>query len=183
MGVPDKVINIFYKSATGSKRVRILLTPVGPILILTIITLLVFLSLWVDKLFGFPKFLYSPFNLIISLPIMAIGLFPMLWSNWHFLKVKGTPVPFNPPPKLVTTGPYTYVRNPMITGFFILLAGIGLFLNSVSFLFILLPLLIFFAIWEIRAIEEPELEKRLGEGYIEYKKNTPMFIPRWKGTE
>lgn len=92
-------------------------------------------------------------------------------------------MPFNPPPKLVTTGPYTYVRNPMITGFFILLAGIGLFLNSVSFLFILLPLLIFFAIWEIRVIEEPELEKRLGERYIEYKKNTPMFIPRWKGTE
>ena len=28
------------------------------------------------------------------------------WSVFHFLKVKGTPVPLNPPPKLVDTGPY-----------------------------------------------------------------------------
>jgi protein-S-isoprenylcysteine O-methyltransferase Ste14 len=30
---------------------------------------------------------------------------------------------------------------------------------------------------EIKAIEEPELEKRLGKEYLEYKKRTPMFIP------
>lgn len=180
MGLPDKVINIFYKSATGSRKIQILLTPVGPIFLLTIIVLFIFLSLGIDHRFGFPKLLCSPSNLIISLPFMVIGFFLILWSNWHFLKVKGTPVPFNPPPQLVTTGPYAYVRNPMITGAFILLVGFGLFLNSLSFLFIFCPFLILFGIWELKAIEEPELEKRLGEKYIEYKKKVPMFIPQLK---
>ena len=30
---------------------------------------------------------------------------------------------------------------------------------------------------ELKIIEEPELEKRLGKEYLEYKKRTPMFIP------
>lgn len=32
-------------------------------------------------------------------------------------------------------------------------------------------------VWELKNIEEPELIKRLGEDYIEYRKQTPMFIP------
>jgi protein-S-isoprenylcysteine O-methyltransferase Ste14 len=29
----------------------------------------------------------------------------------------------------------------------------------------------------LKAIEEPELLKRLGEDYIEYRERTPMFFP------
>ncbi len=29
-------------------------------------------------------------------------------------------------------------------------------------------------------IEEPELEKRFGKEYLEYKKRVPMFIPKIK---
>jgi len=32
-------------------------------------------------------------------------------------------------------------------------------------------------VWELKAIEEPELIKRLGDEYIEYRRQTPMFIP------
>lgn len=31
---------------------------------------------------------------------------------------------------------------------------------------------------ELKKIEEPELAKRLGKEYLEYKKVTPMFIPK-----
>lgn len=102
----------------------------------------------------------------------------MLWSVLHFVKVKGTPVPFNPPPKLVTTGPYTYVRNPMLTGLFILLFGLGVLFRSISLVSIFTPLFILLNLLELKAIEEPELEKRLGKEYLEYKKRVPMFIPR-----
>ena len=95
----------------------------------------------------------------------------------NFLRVKGTPVPFNPPPKLVTAGPYAFVRNPMLTGVFILLFGFGLFFGSVSVIFIFTPLFIIINVWELKAIEEPELVKRLGKEYVEYKKRTPMFFP------
>ncbi len=38
-------------------------------------------------------------------------------------------------------------------------------------------LFIFVNVWELKAIEEPELLKRLGEDYSEYRKRTPMFFP------
>ncbi len=34
--------------------------------------------------------------------------------------------------------------------------------------------------WELKKVEEPELEKRLGKDYREYKKQVPMFFPRLK---
>ena len=101
------------------------------------------------------------------------------WSVQNFLKVKGTPVPFNPPPQLVTSGPYAYTRNPMLTGVFALLFGFGIFFGSVSLLFVFTPLFILLNFWELKAIEEPELVKRLGQEYIEYREMTPMFVPRF----
>jgi protein-S-isoprenylcysteine O-methyltransferase Ste14 len=137
--------------------------------------------LQVDKVLGFPK-LFSPFlSLIISVLLLAAGFLLWLWSFVHFIRVKGTPVPFNPPPKLVATGPYAHVRNPMLIGVFVTLFGLGFLLRSISVAFILTPLFVLLNAWELKAIEEPELEKRLGEEYIEYKKKVPMFIPRWKG--
>jgi len=102
----------------------------------------------------------------------------MLWSILHFIKVKGTPVPFNPPPKLVTTGPYAYIRNPMLSGVFILLFGFGILFNSISLFFIFAPIFILLNFLELKVIEEPELEKRLGKNYLKYKKRVPMFIPK-----
>jgi protein-S-isoprenylcysteine O-methyltransferase Ste14 len=93
---------------------------------------------------------------------------------------KGTPVPFNPPPRLVTSGPFAFVRNPMITGVFILLFGLGFLLRSVSLVCLFIPLFILFNFWELKAIEEPELVKRLGSEYVEYRKRTPMFFPALK---
>ncbi|MBA7578067.1 isoprenylcysteine carboxylmethyltransferase family protein [Candidatus Atribacteria bacterium 1244-E10-H5-B2] len=104
----------------------------------------------------------------------------MLWSILHFIKVKGTPVPFNPPPKLVTTGPYSYIRNPMLSGVFILMFGFGILFRLISLVFIFTPLFILFNFLELKSIEEPELEKRLGKDCLEYKKSVPMFFPRFK---
>lgn len=177
MSLRNKLINIFYKAATSSRKVRTLLTPVGLVFFFTFIGLFIVASLWMDRFLGFPKLLTTSGSIIVSLPILAIGLFLVLWSILHFVKVKGTPVPFNPPPKLVTTGPYAHVRNPMLTGVFIFLFGLGILFNSVSLVFIFTPIFILLNALDLKAIEEPELGKRLGEEYTEYKKKVPMFIP------
>ena len=65
----------------------------------------------------------------------------------------------------------------MVTGVFILLFGLGILFDSVSLAFIVTPIFILLNVLELRAIEEPELEKRLGKEYIEYRKMVPMFIP------
>ena len=98
-------------------------------------------------------------------------------SAVHFLKVRGTPVPFNPPPKLVSTGPYRYARNPMLTGVFLLLFGVGFWLGSASLVLVFTPLYVVMNVWELKHIEEPELVRRLGDEYVEYKRRTPMFVP------
>jgi protein-S-isoprenylcysteine O-methyltransferase Ste14 len=176
----ERLIGIFYKAATGSRKTRNLLTPAGIVFFFGLIALFIFVALQVDKFLDFPKLLPTSLNIIVSVPILAIGLFVMIWSILHFIKVKGTPVPFNPPPKLVTNGPYAHVRNPMLTGVFVLLFGLGVLFRSISLVSIFTPLFILLNVWELKAIEERELERRLGKDYVEYKKRVPMFIPRLK---
>jgi protein-S-isoprenylcysteine O-methyltransferase Ste14 len=171
---------MFYRAATGSRKTRNLLTPAGIVFFFGLIALFIFVALQVDKFLDFPKLLPTSLNIIVSVPILAIGLFVMIWSILHFIKVKGTPVPFNPPPKLVTNGSYAHVRNPMLTGVFVLLFGLGVLFRSISLVSIFTPLFILLNVWELKAIEERELERRLGKDYVEYKKRVPMFIPRLK---
>ncbi|MFC1885351.1 methyltransferase family protein [Thermodesulfobacteriota bacterium] len=163
-------------AATGSRRIRLFLTPIVGLSYFLFASFFVILSFFCDKFFGFPDILPTPFNIIFSVPLMLIGLFLMFWSVFHFIKVKGTPVPFNPPPKLVDSGPYAYIRNPMLSGIFLFLFGIGLVYGSISLVFIFTPLFILINVIELKTIEEPELEKRLGQEYLEYRKKTPMFF-------
>ena len=180
MSLPEKLINALYKATTSSRRIRTLLTPIGLVFFFTLVMLFIVASFWLDKLAGFSKILPASWNIIVSAPLLAIGLFLILWSNFHFIKAKGTPVPLNPPLKLVTTGPYARLRNPMLTGVFILLFGLGILFNSASLVFIFTPLFILLNVLELKAIEEPELEKRLSKEYLEYKRKVPMFIPQLK---
>jgi protein-S-isoprenylcysteine O-methyltransferase Ste14 len=176
----ERLIGIFYRTATGSRKMQNLLTPAGVAFFFGFIALFIFVALQVDKFLDFPGLVHTSLNIIVSVPILAIGLFLMIWSVLHFIRVEGTPVPFNPPPKLVTTGPYAHVRNPMVIGVFVLLFGLGVLLRSISLVSIFTPLFILLNVWELKAVEERELERRLGKDYIEYKKKLPMFIPQLK---
>lgn len=177
MPLKAKWVDILYNVATGSKHVRNFFTPIGVIFYGSLIFVFVAMALRVDKLTDLTKIFPNPYNIFISLPFFFLALFLIGWSVHNFLKVKGTPVPFNPPPQLVTAGPYAYTRNPMLTGVFSLLFGFGAFFGSVSLLIVFTPLFIFINYWELKSIEEPKLEKRLGSEYIEYRKKTPMFFP------
>jgi protein-S-isoprenylcysteine O-methyltransferase Ste14 len=175
MNLRKKWISIIYTVATGSRKIRMILTPIVALSYALFATLFVIASLFVDKLFNFTRFLKPPTNLYFSVPLISVGLFLVGWSQFNFFKVKGTPVPFNPPPKLVTAGPYKYVRNPMLSGIFMLLFGLGFAFRSLSLLLIFTPLFILINVMEIKAIEEPELEMRLGKNYLKYKKRHLCF--------
>lgn len=178
MKIQQKIVSLYYKAATGSKKLRLTLTPVGLTIFSIVVIGYVILALQFDRLFNFPKFLSESLSFYISVPVMIAGMFFIIWSNTIFLSVKGTPVPLNPPPVLVTKGPYAYTRNPMLTGLFFFMFGLGIYLQSISLFFIFSPLFVLLNYWEIKHIEEPELEKRLGNDYAEYKKRVPMFIPK-----
>ena len=157
-----------------------LLTFLGTVFFFGYLSLYIISSFVADKFLRFPKILPTPLNIIVSVPFLAIGLFINLWAILEFAKVKGTPVRFNPPPKLVTTGPYTYVRNPQSITWFIIFIGLGILFQSISLVFIFTPLLILVDVLIIGKMEEQKLEKRFGEKFIEYKKRVPKYIPRLK---
>lgn len=174
----ELLVNLFYKVATGTKKVRTTLTILGSVFFLTIVLLTIYIAIKMDRLLDLPELFSSLWGTIVSLPFIVVGVCLWLWSVWQFIRAKGTPVPFNPPQKLITTGPYAYVRNPMLAGVFLMLFGVGVLLQSISLTFIFTPIFILFSILEFKLIEEPELEKRLGREYIEYKKTTPLLIPK-----
>lgn len=178
MQIRENWINLLHRAATGTKKTRTLLTPIGITIFGVFTALFVLAALWVDGLLNLPDLLPGGARLPVSIPVMAIGVAVTAWSGFHFLKVKGTPVPFNPPPEVVATGPYRFVRNPMLTGVFLFLFGLGCFWNSLSLVVFFTPLFILVNLWELKEIEEPELVKRFGDTYIEYQRRTPMFIPR-----
>jgi protein-S-isoprenylcysteine O-methyltransferase Ste14 len=180
MSLSEKWINTIFSVATGSKSRRNLMTPVGFIIFFSFITVLILLSILFDKIFKFTAFISSPLDLVLGLVIIIPGLILAGSCIFYFAKSKGTPVPLNPPKKLITYGPYAYSRNPMITGIFLILIGFGVFSSSISLTFIVSPIYFLLNFIEIKKIEEPEIEKRFGDEYIEYKKNVPMFIPGTK---
>ena len=175
-------IDLLYKSATSTRKIRTLLTPFGAVIFGLFITLFIFIAVKVDNIFVFPRLLHYPWFIIIAFPLLMIGFMLTGWSVFHFLKVKGTPVPLNPPPELVTSGPYRYARNPMLSGVFLIMFGIGFLIQSFSLTLIFTPVFIIVNVLELKYIEEPELEKRLGNAYSDYKMKTPMFFPGLKQT-
>ena len=83
---------------------------------------------------------------------------------------------------LVVSGPYAYVRNPLLLGVFLILAGESFFFGS---LWIGLWALCFlsFKHWYLKRVEEPALAARFGHEYLEYYRNVPRWIPKatpWK---
>ena len=177
MGFRERWINLFHRAATGTKKTRTLLTPIGVAIFGAFTALFVIAALWVDDLLNLPGLLPDDASLPVSIPMMVLGIAITAWSGYHFLRVKGTPVPFNPPPEVVSTGPYRYARNPMLTGVFLFLFGLGFAFDSLSLVLFFTPLFILVNVWELKQIEEPELVERFGKTYIEYRRRTPMFVP------
>ena len=177
MSLVGRWTDLIYKVATGDWRAKLIFAPIAGALFLSLIASFILLSLVADRWLGCPKASCYPLTQIIGFSLILFGLFLMFLSMIHFLRVRGTPVPFSPPPKLVTTGPYRFARNPMLTGLFLQLFGLGIVLGSLSLVSIFTPLFIFINVWELKRVEEPELIRRFGKAYVEYKKRVPMFFP------
>ena len=88
-------------------------------------------------------------------------------------------MPWYPAENLIISGSYSRTRNPMIGGVLLVLAGEALIFGSGA---ILVYLFVFFIANDIyfNLVEEPNLEKKFGGKYKEYKTNVPKWIPRRK---
>ncbi len=179
MSLTDRYAEFIYRIATTKNKLKIIITPIGVIFWFGLSVVFVFASLWLDKLLPVHLLISPPANLFLSVPLLVIGASLSLWTVYNFSKARGSPVPLNPPKKLLTTGLYSQIRNPMLLGWIIMLFGVGLLLNSISLILIFTPLFILLNILYLKTIEEKEMEKKFGQQYLKYKHSVPMFIPRF----
>jgi len=180
MGFRQRWIEFLSSTAQGSRKARSFMAPLGAAAFFAFSALFVVVPLALERWLGLPKLPGSPLNVVIAMPLLAVGVFLVVWCNVHFVRARGTPVPLDPPKRLVDSGPYAYCRNPMLTGLFAILIGLGVLLGSLLLVFVFAPLYVALHVIELKQIEEPELERRLGPAYLEYKARVPMFVPRFR---
>jgi protein-S-isoprenylcysteine O-methyltransferase Ste14 len=80
---------------------------------------------------------------------------------------------------LVTSGPFSHVRNPLYLGNMIMYFGFGIISNSLVLASIGL-LYFLFQYSLIVSLEEESLFKKFLDEYVEYYSEVPRFIPRIK---
>ena len=116
------------------------------------------------------------FHLLGLIPIF-LGVVITFYCFWDFIFAgKGTPAPMDPPKKLVVKGLYRVVRNPMYSGIVLILIGeILLFQSLILCIYTLLVLSVFHLF--VVFYEEPILENRFRDSYINYFNSVPRWIP------
>src|SRR4030095_16533026 len=122
---------------------------------------------------------FFPLRILGGLMIAA-GL-PVLLDSFARFAIQGfgTPAPIAPPQRLVVTGLFRYVRNPMYVAVLSLILGQALLFGSVSLLeYGLAVWLGFFAF--VLLYEEPTLRGKFGKEYEDYCSRVPRWIPRFR---
>jgi protein-S-isoprenylcysteine O-methyltransferase Ste14 len=120
-------------------------------------------------------------------PVRWVGLIPLLLGAGlaiscfiNFAAIgKGTPAPFDAPRKLVVSGLYRYVRNPMYlaTGAFLL--GCAILFAEFSKTLLWYGLGIVIAVnGFVLFYEEPTLRRKFDGDYEEYCRNVGRWLPR-----
>jgi protein-S-isoprenylcysteine O-methyltransferase Ste14 len=106
-------------------------------------------------------------TLILGGVVALIGLALRAWSAGHIRKNAA----------LATSGPYSYTRNPLYLGSFLL--GVG-FTIAAGRWFLAIPFAALFLgiYYPVMRVEASDLAKLFGEDYRRYADAVPLFLPR-----
>lgn len=91
----------------------------------------------------------------------------------------GTPFPWDPPERLVTSGPYAYLANPMQVSMALLMLGVGALLQS-WWVAAAAVVAAFFSAGLAAWHEDGELSRRFGTAWGSYRAQVRPWLPRWR---
>lgn len=119
---------------------------------------------------------FTLFTQGLGLTLTTIGYLLFMWSviargryatSWEMRKSH----------RLVTWGPYHYVRHPSYFAYFLMFMGFFIIWpNPLT----LIPLVAIPGYFKVTVQEEKLLEQRFGDEYEEYQKKTGRFIPKFR---
>jgi protein-S-isoprenylcysteine O-methyltransferase Ste14 len=119
----------------------------------------------------------SPIAGITGIVLTIAGLGFSAWARLHLGRYWSSMVMVRVGHRIVKTGPYRIVRNPMYTGILVAFLGAALAIGELV-AFVVLGIGIV-SIWvKIKAEEEILLEK-FGEEYLQYKRDVRAAIIPW----
>ncbi|WP_086932149.1 methyltransferase family protein [Agarilytica rhodophyticola] len=117
-----------------------------------------------------------PFSSLLTATLLVMAVFLATHSLWRFRKNKTTfsPLHLQDSKVLVTTGCYSFSRNPMYLAMLLVLAAFVCLLSHMLAIFVLPGFVITMNQLQIKP-EEQVLGRIFGENYSEYKKR----VRRW----
>jgi protein-S-isoprenylcysteine O-methyltransferase Ste14 len=115
--------------------------------------------------------------------VLAAGSLLVIWAGLTLaIKGDGTPLPFDAPRRLVISGPYAWLRTPMVTGTLVQIIGVGMMTGSVLIV-VLFPAVAL--VWNtfVRPAEEDVLQHLFGRNFELYRRSVRCWLPMrgpWK---
>ena len=92
---------------------------------------------------------------------------------------QGSPIPFDPPERLVSSGLYRYMGSPMqVSGTLVIMLW-GLLFGNV-WLIAAGPVIFIYGAGLAHWHENADMQRRLGEAWLTYSRHVPAWKPRWK---
>lgn len=180
IGVTPAFQKVMFRRSVDSTTTRILLKTFAQITVVwgLILVILPILIVAVEAKLGIPKFSFPFQTIIVAVAFPFVSLIGLA-SAYSMAKIgRGTPLPMDTAGKLVVSGIYGYVRNPMAISGIGQGLLVGLLLGS--------PLVILYAlsgglIWQFifRRLEEDDMVESFGEDYEEYRRNVRCWIPNF----
>jgi protein-S-isoprenylcysteine O-methyltransferase Ste14 len=137
-----------------------------------------FIPRWVTQWQFQPAFFGVDLSRILGGMLIVAGAPGVVDSFARFaLEGLGTPAPIAPPQKLVVSGLYRYVRNPIYIAVVAIILGQALLFGDARLLWYGALLWLFFHV-AVVAFEEPSLKQTFDTEYERFRTNVPRWIPR-----
>jgi len=115
----------------------------------------------------------------VSLTIAVVGVLTFMAlagaAVGRFRRAGTTENPFKPSTALVVDGPFRFTRNPMYLGMAAVYIGLA-FLLGLMWALLFLPFVLVAIDRLVIAREEPYLERKFGQDYVEYKKRVRRWV-------
>ena len=111
-----------------------------------------------------------------GLGLFAGGVAATLWAQFAMGESWRIGVDQSERTRLVDSGPFRWVRNPIFSAMGMATAGVVLLVPNMVALLALVALVVALEI-QVRLVEEPYLTRTHGEQYLRYARRTGRFVP------